>query len=77
LRLKFFNILIFFRFRKVNTAAQQFKVSSIGFISPDEKDKSGPVFLEKAAEDIPQRTKEIVLAARPVPGRPVLLIPQK
>jgi hypothetical protein len=56
---------------------QQFKVSPIGFISPDEKDKSGPVFMEKAAEDIPQRTKEIVLAARPVPGRPVLLIPQK
>jgi hypothetical protein len=47
---------------------QQFKVSPIGLISPDEKDKSGPVFMEKAAEDIPQRIKEIILAARPVPA---------
>ncbi|MDR2258166.1 MAG: hypothetical protein LBE14_03335, partial [Treponema sp.] len=39
---------------------QEFKVSPIGFISPDEKDKSGPVFMEKTTEDVPQRTKEIV-----------------
>ncbi|MHB9293253.1 hypothetical protein Holit_02374 [Hollandina sp. SP2] len=33
--------------------------------------------MEKTTEQIPQRTKEIVLPSRPVPGRPVLLIPQK
>jgi hypothetical protein len=40
---------------------QEFKVSPIGFISPDEKDKSGSVFMEKTTEDVPQRTKEIGL----------------
>jgi hypothetical protein len=54
---------------------QEFKVSPIEFITPNEKDKSGPVFMEKTTEDVPQRTKKIVLAARPVPGPPVLLIP--
>ncbi|MDR2246117.1 MAG: hypothetical protein LBE17_05505 [Treponema sp.] len=58
-------------------ATQEFKGSPIGFISPNEKDKSGPVFMEKTTENVPQRTKEIVLVARPVPGPPVLLIPQK
>jgi hypothetical protein len=33
--------------------------------------------MEKTTENVPQRTKEIVLTARPVPGPPVLLIPQK
>jgi hypothetical protein len=31
--------------------AQEFKVSPIWFISPNEKDKSGPVFMEKTTED--------------------------
>jgi hypothetical protein len=52
---------------------QKFKVAPICFISPDEKDKGVPVFMEKTTEYVSQRTKEIVLAARPVPGCPVLL----
>jgi hypothetical protein len=55
---------------------QEFKVSPIRFISPDEKNKGGPVFMEKTTEDISQRTKEIVLTSRPGPGCPVPLIPQ-
>jgi hypothetical protein len=33
--------------------------------------------MEETTEDVSQRTKEIVLASRPVPRHPVLLIPQK
>jgi DNA ligase (NAD+) len=43
---------------------------------PRRKDKSGPVFMEKTTENVPQRTKEIVLTARPVPGPPVLSSPK-
>jgi hypothetical protein len=32
--------------------------------------------MEKTTEDVSQRTKEIVMASRPVPGCPVPLIPQ-
>jgi hypothetical protein len=58
-------------------AGQQFKVSSVGFISPDEKDKSKPIFMEETAEDVPQSARKIVPAARPFTGRAVMLIPKK
>ncbi|MDR2803244.1 MAG: hypothetical protein LBB22_03015, partial [Treponema sp.] len=44
--------------------AQEFKVSPIWFISPDEKDKGVPVFMEKTTEYLSQRTKEIVLMSK-------------
>jgi hypothetical protein len=56
---------------------QQFKVSPVWDISPDEKDKSMPVFMEKTAEDIPQRAIKIVPAAGPFTGRTVMFIPRK
>jgi hypothetical protein len=56
---------------------QQFKLSPVWDISPDEKDKSKPVLMEKPAEDIPQSAMKIVPASGPFTGRPVILIPKK
>jgi hypothetical protein len=56
---------------------QQFKVSSVWFISPGQKDKSGPVFMKETADDVPQSAIKIVPATGPLTGRTVILIPRK
>ncbi|MDR1316702.1 MAG: hypothetical protein LBK13_07495, partial [Spirochaetales bacterium] len=56
---------------------QQFKVSPIGSIFPDEKDKSRQVFMEKTTEGVPHGVKKLIPAAKPIPGFTVLLIPHK
>jgi hypothetical protein len=58
-------------------AGQQFKVSSIGLVPPDEKDKTNPVLMEKTTEGVPQGVKKPVPPAKPIPGLTVLLIPLK
>jgi hypothetical protein len=49
-------------FQSASGVFQQFKVSPVWFISPNKKDKSVSVFMEKTTKDVPQGAIEVVPA---------------